>query len=307
MRMPPAAPDWHAAPEVPHEPRRRWSNVAEFPNTSIHNPTREQAAVILADKIAVIAGGGQTPGMTMGNGRATAIQFAREGARVVVADRDLASAQETADMIAAEGGKAKAMTLDVTQEVSVAGLIEAVIADFGHIDVLHNNVGMSLAAGDAVLEEIEVADFDRIVAINLRGMVLTCKHTIPHMRAAGAGAIVNISSMAAWGAYPYVGYKTTKAGVVAFTEQLAQQNARYNIRANVILPGLMNTPMAVEARISEGKSREDVIAERNSRVPLGRKMGTAWDVAHAAAFLASDRAGFITGVALPVDGGSSVS
>ena len=263
--------------------------------------------MILEDKIAVVIGGGQTPGMTMGNGRATAITFAREGAHVVVADRDLASARETAEMIGGENGSASALAADVTEESSVAELIASVIADAGRIDVLHNNVGMSLAAGDAVLEEIEVADFDRIVAINLRGMVLACKHAVPHMRAVGGGAIVNISSMAAWGAYPYVAYKTTKAGVVAFTEQLAQQNARHNIRANVILPGLMNTPMAVEARVSEGKSRDDVIAERDSRVPLGRKMGTAWDVAHAAAFLASDRAGFITGAALPVDGGSSVS
>ena len=127
------------------------------------------------------------------------------------------------------------------------------------------------------------------------------------MRKANQGVILNISSMAAWRPYQFVGYKTTKAGVIALTEQLAQSNARYGIRANVILPGLMNTPMAIESRISETKSRQEVIAERDAHVPLGRKMGSAWDIAHAAAFLASDRAGFITGVALPVDGGSSVS
>ena len=138
-------------------------------------------------------------------------------------------------------------------------------------------------------------------------MVLTAKHALPAMRERGSGVIVNISSMAAWKPYPFVGYKTTKAGVIALTEQLAQANARYGIRANVILPGLMNTPMAVEPRVSATMTREEVIADRDRRVPLGRKMGTAWDVAHAAAFLASDRARFITGVALPVDGGASVS
>ena len=137
-------------------------------------------------------------------------------------------------------------------------------------------------------------------------MVLTSKHVLPIMRAQGYGVIINISSMAAWSAYPYVGYKTSKAGVIALTEQLAALNARFGIRANVILPGLMNTPMAVEARITPTKSRTEVIAERDARVPLGNKMGTAWDVAHAAAFLASDKAGFITGVSLPIDGGTNV-
>jgi NAD(P)-dependent dehydrogenase (short-subunit alcohol dehydrogenase family) len=145
-----------------------------------------------------------------------------------------------------------------------------------------------------------------LVNINLRGMVFSCKAVLPHMRAAGSGCIINISSMAAWKAYPLVGYKTTKAAVIALTEQLAAQNARYGIRANAILPGLMNTPMAIESRVGAGKTRADVVAERDKQVPLGRRMGSAWDVAHAAAFLASDKAGYITGVSLPVDGGLSV-
>jgi len=139
-------------------------------------------------------------------------------------------------------------------------------------------------------------------------MVMACKHTLPVMRKQMSGVIINISSVAAWSAYPLVTYKTTKAAVIALTQQLAIQNAKYGIRANVILPGLMDTPMAVETRAAvTGKSREEIAAERNARVPLRGKMGTAWDVANAALFLASDEAGFITGAALPVDGGTSVN
>ena len=197
------------------------------------------------------------------NGRATSIQFAREGASVLVADRDLASAKETAAMIVGEGGTAAAVTVDVTVESSVVALIERCCDTWGRIDVLHNNVGMSLAGGDAPIDEITTEAFDRLVSLNLRGMVLTAKHALPHMREAAGGVILNVSSMAAWLPYPYVAYKTTKAAVIALTEQLAQGNAKFGIRANVILPGLINTPMAVEARITAQKPRAAVIAERD--------------------------------------------
>ncbi len=257
-------------------------------------------------KVALLFGGGQTAGETIGNGRATAILLAREGAAVTVVDRDLASAQETVAMIEGEGGSARAIAADVVSEEDVASAVRACLDRHGRIDILHNNVGASLALGDAPATELEAAAFDRLYQVNLRGMWLACKHALPAMRARGGGSIVNISSMAAWENYPYVGYKTTKAGVIALTENLAASNAQHGIRANVILPGLMNTPMAIEARVTAGTPREQVIAERNARVPLGRKMGSAWDVAYAALFLHSDEAGFITGVALPVDGGRNV-
>jgi NAD(P)-dependent dehydrogenase (short-subunit alcohol dehydrogenase family) len=259
----------------------------------------------LKDKVAIVVGGGQTPGETIGNGRATAILFAREGAKVLVVDRDFGSAQDTVSMIVKEGGTAKAAAADVTDEASLQKMIADCVTQWGRIDILHNNVGFSLAGGDAVIEEITSEAFDRIMKVNLRGMVMTCKHVLPIMRKQRSGVIISISSISVLVSYPYVAYKASKAGVVAMTEQLAYQNAEYGIRANVILPGLMNTPMAIESRIKTGKSREDVIAERDAQVP-GGKMGTAWDVAYAALFLASDEAKFISGVSLPVDGASFV-
>ena len=261
----------------------------------------------VAGKVAVLFGGGQTSGETIGNGRATAILLAREGASVIVVDRDLASAEETARLAREEGGTASALAADITREADVAAAIQQTLAAHGRIDILHNNVGASLALGDATATELEADAFDRLYQVNLRGMWLACKHALPAMQKQGSGSIVNISSMAAWEAYPYVGYKTTKAGVIALTQNIAMANARYGVRANVILPGLMNTPMAIEARVAAGTPREEVIAGRNARVPLGRKMGSAWDVAYASLFLHSDEAKFITGVSLPVDGGASVS
>lgn len=258
-------------------------------------------------KVAVVFGGGQTPGETVGNGRATCLLLADEGATVVVVDRDLASAQDTVTLVAERGGKAEALAADVTSEDQVKRAIDAVVAKHGRIDILHNNIGASLALGDATATDLDSDAFDRLVAVNLRGMWYACKHALPVMRAQGSGSIVNISSMAARSAYPYLGYKTTKAAVIAMTENLASANARYGVRVNVILPGLMNTPMAIEARVAAGTPREEVIASRDRQVPLGRKMGSGWDTAYAALFLHSDEAKFITGVALPVDGGASVS
>ncbi len=254
-------------------------------------------------KVIVVVGAGQTPGTTTGNGRAAALVYAREGGTVVCADRDLASAEETAAMIQADGGTAVALKADVTVEADIIATVAATTDRFGRIDVLHNNVGTSLAGGDAPIEDITADTFDTVTAVNLRGMVMTCKHVLAVMQAQGSGTIVNISSTAAVLDYRNIAYKTSKAGVIALTENLAISYAEHGIRVNCILPGLMNTPMAIENRVGRnGQTREQVIAERTAQVPLGA-MGTAWDTAEAALFLASPRARFITGVSLRVDGG----
>ncbi len=258
----------------------------------------------LKGKVAIVVGAGQTPGETIGNGRATAILFAREGAKVLLVDRDLDSAEETKSMINEEGGEAETFQADVSKEVACEKLVAAALDAFGRIDILHNNVGIGL--GDAGPTHLAEENWDRIIDVNLKSVFLTCKHALPVMREHGSGVIINISSIAAVCSVGMVAYKTSKAGVNALTHSLALGNARYGIRVNAIMPGLMNTPMAIET-ISQvrGVDRERLIRERDAQVPLGEKMGTAWDIAHAALFLASDEAKFITGVVLPVDGGQS--
>ena len=258
----------------------------------------------LADKVAIVVGGGQTPGETIGNGRATAVLFAREGAQVLVVDRSLAAAQQTVAQIEGEGGSALAHEADATREDACAALIARAVELWGRIDVLHNNVG--IGGGDAGPAHLDEAAWDQILQVNLKSVILPCKHVLPVMRRQQSGAIVNVSSIAAVCATPIVAYKVSKAGINAYTQSLAVGNAKHGIRANVIMPGLMNTPMAIEG-ISRalGIAREDLIRRRDAQVPLRGKMGSAWDVAYAALFLASDEARFITGVALPVDGGQS--
>ncbi|MBW9105039.1 SDR family oxidoreductase [Paraburkholderia phenoliruptrix] len=257
----------------------------------------------LAGKVAVVIGAGQSPGEGLGNGRAAAMRFAREGARVLAVDKSIESAQETAQIIRGEGFEADAIAADVAHEDQLMNAIHGARLRWGAVDILHNNVGVSLGGGDADLMDITEERFDNICRINLRGTVFACKHAVAIMREQRSGVVINVSSAAGPGKYPYVAYKATKAGVIAFTEQLALQNAPHGIRANCILPGLIATPMAVDTRAREwNQSREQVLAERNAKVPLGRQ-GTAWDVANAALYLASDEASFVTGVSLLVDGG----
>ena len=265
----------------------------------------------LKDKVAVIIGAGQSAGETLGNGRATVLRFAQEGAKIFAVDRDLASADETAAMARTAGGaeaiECETARADVVHEFELKAAIEAAHARFGRIDILHYNVGISVAGGDAPVTEITEDAFDLISAVNLRGAIMACKHALPIMRAQKSGVILMISSISAWENYPNVAYKVTKAGMIAFTQQLAIRNAEYGIRANAILPGLMATPMAVDVRARTiNMPRDEIMRDRDARVPLRGRQGTAWDVANAALFLASDEANFITGVSLPVDGGMLV-
>jgi NAD(P)-dependent dehydrogenase (short-subunit alcohol dehydrogenase family) len=262
----------------------------------------------LKGKVAIVIGAGQSPGEGLGNGRATVLRFVQEGASVLAVDRDLAAAEETTALAQGEVGTCVPFAADVVKEATLAAAVAEAKSRWGRIDILHNNVGVSIAGGDAPPLEITEEAFDRICAINLRGTVMACKHVLPIMLAQQDGVIINISSIAAWQNYPLVAYKATKAAMIAYTQQLAIQNAPYGVRANVILPGLIDTPMAVDTRAQAwGKTRAEVVALRNAKVPLRHRMGTAWDVANAALFLASDEARFITGVALPVDGGALVN
>ena len=258
----------------------------------------------LENKVAIVTGAGQTPGETIGNGRATAVLFAREGAKVMLADRNLDSAKETEQMIRDEGGECFAFEMDVSSEPECIAMVGACRERYGRIDILHNNVGIGFRDGSVT--SLAEENWQRIFDVNLKSMFLTCKHVMPVMREQHSGAVINISSIAAIASTGMLAYKTSKMGVLALTQSIANGNARYGIRANCIMPGLMNTPMAIEGYSRmQGRSREEVIAARDASVPLNAKMGTAWDVAYAALFLASDEAKFITGVNLPVDGGQS--
>ena len=259
----------------------------------------------LAGKTAIVVGAGQTPGETLGNGRAMSLLFAREGAEVLCVDRLIERAEETAEMIVAEGGKAAAFAADITKAEDCTAMIEAAKARWDRIDILVNNVGIG-GGGDGPAHRLEEAAFDRILAVNLKGTWLSTKAALPLMREQGGGSIVNISSLASIAGGNQVAYEVSKAAVNRLTTSTAQANAAKGVRCNAIAMGLLDTPMAV-AGIAQasGQEQQAVRDARNARVPLGGQMGTAWDTAYAALFLASDEARFITGVVLWVDGGMS--
>ncbi|MBO6948886.1 MAG: SDR family oxidoreductase [Rhodospirillales bacterium] len=256
----------------------------------------------LQNKTAIVVGAGQQPGETMGNGRAVALRFAQEGARVLCVDISEERAQQTVDQICNEGGEAEAFMVDVTDEDSCRHVAEEAQKRFGRVDILHNNVGRS--QGDRNTVDMDSGMWDELMALNLKSMFLMSKHVLPIMQDQESGVIINVSSTSSFAARQTVAYKTSKGAVNTFTQHLAFENARFGIRANAILPGLMDTPMAIERRAREQNLDRDAVRDSRSKlVPLQNHVGNAWDVANAALFLASDEARYITGVLLPVDGG----
>jgi NAD(P)-dependent dehydrogenase (short-subunit alcohol dehydrogenase family) len=256
----------------------------------------------LQDKVAVVFGAGSSgPGWS--NGKAAAVAYARQGARVVAVDRVGQAARETVECIHTEHHQALAVEADVADAEAVAAAIEQAIQVFGRIDILHNNVGTTVMGGPVELDE---ESWRRSLEINVGSVYRTCRAVLPHMIRQGRGSIINISSLASirWTGYPYFAYCAAKAAVNQATVAIAMQYARHGIRANAILPGAIDTPLIYREISSQYGSIEEMRAARDRAVPLG-KMGTAWDIAHAAVFLASDEASFITGVCLPVDGGQS--
>ncbi|MDX3907407.1 MAG: SDR family NAD(P)-dependent oxidoreductase [Pigmentiphaga sp.] len=255
----------------------------------------------LAGKIAIIVGAGQRPGATPGNGRATAERFAEEGASLLLVDINPDWAEDTRAAVRRIGAEAEVAIADITDEANCRQVVETCLARWGRVDILHNNVGFS--KGDAKTAELSLDSWQRIMNANLTGMFLMCKHALPHMVRQQSGSIINVSSTSSLAARPTVTYKTSKGAVNTLTQHIAYEHARHGVRANAILPGLIDTPMAIERRAEEtGVPRDVIRRERDALVPIGH-MGEAADVANAAVFLASDEARYITGVLLPVDGG----
>lgn len=253
-------------------------------------------------KVALVFGGGSA-GPGWGNGRAAAMVYGREGARVAVVDIHQRAADETCELLRSEGLECEAYMADVKDSGAVARVVEHVHQQFGSIDILHNNVGIT-RMGSVV--EMSEDVWHEVLDTNLTGVFLACKHVLPVMLEQQRGAIVNISSLASQqiNRYPYPPYYAAKAGLNQLTRALAVQYAAQGIRFNAILPGVINTPLVHQQISGQFANAGQMMQERHAASPMGR-MGEAWDVAYAALFLASDEARYITGVCLPVDGGKS--
>ncbi len=259
----------------------------------------------LAGKVALITGAGSV-GPGWGNGRAMAVRFAEEGARIFAVDRDASALVETVQRVKDLGGVLATGFCDVTSAASIEAMVQACIAEYGRIDILVNNVGGSAKGGPVEMSE-EI--FDAQIDHNLKSVFLTCKHVLPHMLAQGGGAIVNMSSTSGlrWTGSAQIAYAATKAAVIQFSRVLAVQYAKQGIRVNTVVPGQLHTPM-VEVRLAGQRAGGDakaLLEQRQARIPLPF-MGDGRDTANAALFLASDEARFITGTEILVDGGMSV-
>ncbi|MCZ7547392.1 MAG: SDR family oxidoreductase [Anaerolineae bacterium] len=251
-------------------------------------------------KVAVVTGAGSV-GSGIGNGKAAALVYAREGARVMLVDYNLEAAHETRALIEQEGGESFAFQADVSQSGACQRMIEECIRTYGRIDILHNNVGIELAGGlDTTTEEA----WDRTMAVNLKSMFLTCKYAAPYMERQEDGSIINISSINAIRTLPALSlpYAASKAAIIAMTREIAVEYAAKGIRANAILPGMMSTPFVVMSLTEAyGGDIEEMMSKRDALCPTG-KQGESWDVAYLALFLASDESKYITGQAIVVDG-----
>ncbi len=255
-------------------------------------------------KVALVFGAGSI-GPGWGNGKACAVLYGREGASVFAVDVDASAAAQTRALIEGEGGTCISHCADVAQPSEIEHAVTTCLAEFGVVDILHNNVGIVEIGGPI---ETMTENWDKLFAINVRSMFLAAKYALPIMLKRGRGAIVNISSLAAirYPGFPEASYAASKGAVISLTQNIALQYAAQGIRANCILPGLMNTPTIVKPLTAAyGGDLEDMIRQRDAQSPTGQ-MGDAWDIAHAALFLASDEAKYVNGVALPVDGGLSV-
>ncbi|MCJ9670634.1 MULTISPECIES: SDR family NAD(P)-dependent oxidoreductase [unclassified Neorhizobium] len=258
----------------------------------------------MKNKVVLVFGAGSV-GPGFGNGKAAAVAYAREGGSVVCVDVDLEAARNTVDVIQSEGGSGLALAADVTRSSDISAVVEATMERFGRIDVLHNNVGINLPGGAAEATE---ESWRKVMDVNLTSAFLTCKAVLPIMEKQGGGAIINISSLASirWTGYPYVSYYASKAALNHFTRAIAIEYAAKGIRANAILPGVMDTPHIQKQISGYYGSAEEMKAKRDALSPMKRQ-GDGWDIAWAAVFLASDEAKYITGVELPIDGGLHVT
>ena len=252
------------------------------------------AAPRLDGKVAIVTGAGSRA-EGIGNGRATAVLFAREGARVLLVDRDREVAETTLAMIEEEGGEAAVHEADVTVSEDCHAMVAAALDRWGRLDILHNNVGIG---GRGSVVEVDEEDWERIMRVNVTGMMLASKHAIPAIKQSGGGAIVNISSIAALRPRGLTAYSTSKGAVIALTQAMAVDHAPDGIRVNCIAPGPVYTPMVYAGGMS------DELRERRRDASLLQIEGSGWDIGYAALFLASDEARYITGVVIPVDGGT---